>query len=921
MMRGYGLYRYGQYPCDWTALRVTDDFGVRAVDLARPPLRLWGSADNAPPAVMFSCSARQAAAQQLPADLLAQLPDGDNWQAMTRRSLQRLFSWFLIAEDPQRRLDKSAVATLAHQRSLVRHVLSDPNLRSVLIADEVGLGKTVEAGLIVRELLAQRPTLRVLYLAPARLVRNVEREFSQLGLGFRIWVAGSDSDARLSDARVIASIHRAVTPTHYAQFTATTWDVIVVDECHHLSDYSRDGTSPLRKYKLVDELRARLGNDGRLILLSGTPHQGHPSRFNNLLRLLRQRDESEAALAGRVIYRTKDDVTDWDGRPLFPRREVREAVVLDLGEKHRQWLTSIHAYFEPGDGAEQSDAGRRAATWRCAQALQWATSSIEAGLGYLVRQGLRSTFGLELDGMREALEALRPYRAGSQTEGAAELLLRIRKEIGRQAQEHDIDDVDDADDIDMETDSPDGWRANATRLSALLKQGVSLLKVDPDAKWKFIEREILKDAQDEKVVLFAQPIETVTALAGYLQRRFGTRPARIVGNQTDMERTTEIESFWREDGPQFLVSSRAGGEGLNLQIARRLIHVDIPWNPMEMEQRVGRVHRFKSRRTIIVDTLITKDSREVDVYAIARDKLKFITSNLVQPDNFEGVFARVMALVPPDDLLHVMGREPLSPLSERDRTEVERVVTAGFERWRTFDASFRDQQQRIRALDPGEAQWSDLRWLAREQLGADPASGYTALRFTHEDGEVVDSSEEAEVYAIEGQVYAIGDYGGMPVTGPRGAHAALLGLNANPLAPLIRRLAFPDRPAGAAHVRRPENRDNPTGASDPPFGLLFFARHTLRISGTDVTDIALTLHAFELRDGQCTELTASRRAETIRALFEWIVRREPTDAPEVTAALRVAQEEVFVQLARPSEADVENQTRHAVHPLLAVIVA
>jgi len=94
-----------------------------------------------------------------------------------------------------------------------------------------------------------------------------------------------------------------------------------------------------------------------------------------------------------------------------------------------------------------------------------------------------------------------------------------------------------------------------------------------------------------------------------------------------------MNAFWRDDGPQFLVSSRAGGEGLNLQVARRLVHVAVPWNPMELEQRVGRVHRFKSRRTIIVDTIVVKDSREVDCYRIAREKLEEIARTLVPPDD------------------------------------------------------------------------------------------------------------------------------------------------------------------------------------------------------------------------------------------------------------------------------------------------
>src|SRR5262249_44461200 len=157
-------------------------------------------------------------------------------------------------EDPQRRLDSRPVNTLAHQVSLVRHILASPDRRRVLLADEVGLGKTVEAGLVIQELIAASHGLRVLYLAPARLVDNVRAEFDRLGLRFRQW-SSDNGDARLDDRCVIASIHRAVHPAHYQRvLDSSPWDVIVVDECHHLTDRAEGGGSATQKYQLVKAL-------------------------------------------------------------------------------------------------------------------------------------------------------------------------------------------------------------------------------------------------------------------------------------------------------------------------------------------------------------------------------------------------------------------------------------------------------------------------------------------------------------------------------------------------------------------------------------------------------------------------------------------------------------------------------------------
>ena len=424
-------------------LREADDWGVRVLDLASPPRRLWGSQAAIPAPVRTHIDPYQTQPYPLPGALLtALLADGDTWSAMSKRSLARFEAFFLIAEDPQRRLESREVVTLAHQVSLVRHILDTPGRRRVLIGDEVGLGKTVVAGLIIQELLAANPGLRVLYLAPARLVSNVGREFKRLSLFFREWKA-QDGDARLdTDSRIIASIHRAVHPNHFDRLLRLhPWDLIVVDECHHLSDWGEGGGDPVMKYRLVRELVAAQSAESCLLLLSGTPHQAHAARFENLLRLLQAPGESQDAAAGRVIYRTKEDVRDWDGNPLFPRRQVNPPIVVDLDPEHRSWLAAIHHYFKP-PVIPGSQAVQRAAGWKCAQALQWAASSPNAGLGYLVRQALRAGWTLSQPPLPEAIAALRPYRSGAPDEPVESVYQRLIAEIRRQAADDDVEDIE-----------------------------------------------------------------------------------------------------------------------------------------------------------------------------------------------------------------------------------------------------------------------------------------------------------------------------------------------------------------------------------------------------------------------------------------------------------------------------------------------
>jgi len=229
-------------------LRKDDDFGFVTYDLVGIPRRLCET-ESLPPLVETNIDKRRA--RQLPtpsAQMVSmELAEGDNWLSLSSRTVARIYAAFLVAEDPQRRLDARKTATLMHQVSLVQHILQRSDLKKVLIGDEVGLGKTIEAGLIVRQLLERDSRIRVLYLAPARLVSNVASEFREkLDLDARVWVAGSGSDARIEDDRiVIASIHKAVFGDNLDKVVkGGPWDVLIVDECHHLSDWSPSGGKP-----------------------------------------------------------------------------------------------------------------------------------------------------------------------------------------------------------------------------------------------------------------------------------------------------------------------------------------------------------------------------------------------------------------------------------------------------------------------------------------------------------------------------------------------------------------------------------------------------------------------------------------------------------------------------------------------------
>lgn len=509
---------------------------------------------------------------------------------------------------------------------------------------------------------------------------------------------------------------------------------------------------------------------------------------------------------------------------------------------------------------------------------------------------------------------LRPYRLGPRDEPINHLFARIIKEVGRQHDDGDVDDIED----DSEAE---GLRTSLDSLECLLEDGIEILNESANDKWRVVSEELLSVAGDEKVVLFAQPIETVTALADYLDQKSGRRPALIIGGQSDSERQAEVDAFRRPEGPQFLVSSRAGGEGINLQVARRLVHIDVPWNPMDMEQRVGRVHRFGSRKTILVDTLVVKDSREADAYRISRQKLHLIATTLVAKDRFEQVFSRVMCLVPPEELQDVLLNAPQAPFNVAEQERIAEMVQRGFHTWRAFHERFGMQQREMRKQTPGLMTWNDVKDFACDYLNAEKVDGFKRQRFRASMGQVDAVEEDAVVLKLgSGQIVACGEAGGVPVYGPGGSVAPSVGLNLPPFAETLRRLAFPRTPSGAAHLRWPEHIPAIWAL---PFGVLVFLRQTIKAHHHGGwLEQGHCLFTYVLRIPSTVDLVEGpQKGQLMRALFKATIRAKPGQDSDLMILLRDQQANLVQQLRRPSESEIGDGVRHAVTPLLAATVA
>ena len=255
-----------------------------------------------------------------------------------------------------------------------------------------------------------------------------------------------------------------------------------------------------------------------------------------------------------------------------------------------------------------------------------------------------------------------------------------------------------------------------------------------------------------------------------------------------------------------MVSSRSGGEGINLQVCNRLVHFDVPWNPMEMEQRVGRVHRYGSVDEIHVHTLILEGSREERVLERARAKLAAISSAVGwDAERREQFFSRTMSLLPVDDLTTLMVGENLGPLSEAEEEHLQGLVQTGFERWRSVDREFRALSGPLSEVDRGPLVDSDLEHALKTLAGAECQPGWTASRLIESEGETKSVSQPMTVYRLpSGEFGTVGRLRGVSLADADGnrRRATRVGLNHQEVADRLRSVW--EVGAGASESRRSE---------------------------------------------------------------------------------------------------------------------
>ena len=526
----------------------------------------------------------------------------------------------------------------------VTHLLRGPR-RSLLLADDVGLGKTIEAGISLLELIARGVGKRILLVVPPGLIPQWLDEMSEkFGLEFHVLAdAASVDQAQTQLVDGVQPWHffdRVITSTEYLKRQEVSavalhrpWDAIVVDEAHYLAE---SGTPAYPYQTLRTRLGARLREAGSaLLLLTATPHNGHQHSFRSLLELV---EPAEATLFGdredvrrrvtrTMVRRLKSQITRTDPLggciPAFAAREPVQALAVTAPTpEERAIFASVSEYCKKAvENASESD-NRDLVSFAMQIVKKRMLSS---------RHALKRTIANRLDALSTpppeppTRAELRELQSDLPlAEAAAERVTErlIRAAVSKEARARN---------------------AEKRQLKAIRRQ-LEALGERPDPKIakliSHLEESVLS-ADREKVIVFTEYRDTVESLRTAFEAHaaLAGRVVILTGGLTQGQRVSRIARFAEPDC-RILLATDAASEGLNLQRhCRRVIHFELPWNPNRLEQRNGRVDRHGQRRNPILSYLFYADSPEDRVLDRLIQRIDQIHEDGVSTPDILGVLA------------------------------------------------------------------------------------------------------------------------------------------------------------------------------------------------------------------------------------------------------------------------------------------
>lgn len=544
-------------------------------------------------------------------------------------SLEAIRYRYASLYDPLLAVNISKIDPLPHQiEAVYGYILKLPRIR-FLIADDPGAGKTIMAGLVIKELKLRGIVKRTLIVAPGHLKYQWQRELKEkfeetfsivdrstfnTEYGINVWE---------KDNQIITSMDFAKREDILPSLSATYFDLVVVDEAHKMSAYRYgEKIDKSERYRL-GEVLSKISN--HLLFLTATPHKGDPENYRLFLDLLYPgffanekliKDSIDNKDNPLFIRRMKEDLKDFDGKPLFLPRTVK-TVEFNIGKdspKEKDLYNELSIYVQTQYSLLKPEDKRRNVGFALVLLQRRFASSIYALLRSLERR-------------KERLE---------------EIIKNSNLPKDKKYETLDIEELDDMteeerwkEELKWETlttaETIEDLKREIATLETLINRAKDIINNEEEIKLRKLKESLqeltgnIKDPKDRKIIVFTESRDTLE----YLEKKiksWGYKVNTIHGGMNLEKRIEEERRFKNET--EVLVATEAAGEGINLQFCNLMINYDIPWNPNRLEQRIGRIHRYGQTKEVIVHNLVANDTREGQVMVALLKKLDEIREAL-----------------------------------------------------------------------------------------------------------------------------------------------------------------------------------------------------------------------------------------------------------------------------------------------------
>ena len=531
------------------------------------------------------------------------------------------------AYDRQFAVSLSGIRTLPHQiEAVYRKMLPQPRLR-FLLADDPGAGKTIMAGLLIKELKLRQAIDSCLILVPAPLTIQWQDELLRFfNESFQIIHSANDQQQLLNlwerEAQVISSIDYAKQDSVRERVWQRNWDLVIIDEAHKCSASTKrsvgrgDEVERTKRYQLAERLSKRCDN---LLLLTATPHHGNDDRFAHFVRLIDpdlfpepHRFGEEAGRVRREILqigednpwslrRLKEDLKDLHGRRLFPDRHVH-TVRFNLGAEEYTVYKEVTAYINEFLPRATGRRKNSVALVRTVFQRRLASSTCAIHESLLRRRNRLEDLVGELDRLSPAQRT----RRLAQISGRVVDTEQDEGDLDEATRETLVDETTAAMELDQLHAEVAALRDLAARVGRVREGGRDSKLVALRQCLERAEFEELKDGRG-KLLVFTEHRDTLNHLRSHLES-WGYSTCQIHGGMNPHDRKQAQEKF--RTNRQICVATEAAGEGINLQFCHLMINYDLPWNPTRLEQRLGRIHRIGQSRDVYAFNFVATSSED-----------------------------------------------------------------------------------------------------------------------------------------------------------------------------------------------------------------------------------------------------------------------------------------------------------------------